>query len=110
MPEENEIQIPHLTLTTSLDELNDDGTEKSQPTEMIVLEKRDPVIKAEELDRLSIFRGDMTTYLGEMCDKFITGMADIDAEWDKYVADLNKIGLKEYMEIMEAQYSRYKTK
>jgi len=48
----DEIQIPQLTLTTSFDELDGTG-ESGKPTEIIILEKKDPVIKAEELERLS---------------------------------------------------------
>jgi len=48
----DEIKIPQLTLTTSLDELNDTG-EDGQPAEIIILEKKDPVIKTDELEKLS---------------------------------------------------------
>jgi len=51
MPDE-EIKIPQLTLTTSLDEL--DGAEPGEkPADIMILEKKDPVIKAEELEKLS---------------------------------------------------------
>ena len=49
---DEEIKIPQLTLTTSLDEL--DGKEPDgKSADIIVLEKKDPVIKAEELEKLS---------------------------------------------------------
>ena len=48
----DEIKIPQLTLTTSLDELNETD-ENGQPAEIIILEKKDPVIKADELEKLS---------------------------------------------------------
>jgi len=48
----DEIKIPQLTLTTSLDELNDTDSD-SQPAEIIILEKKDPIIKTDELEKLS---------------------------------------------------------
>jgi len=48
----DEIQIPQLTLTTSFDELDENGEIKPSE-EIIMFEKKDPVIKAEELDKLS---------------------------------------------------------
>jgi len=48
----DEIQIPQLTLTTSFDELDELG-EDGKPSEIIILEKKDAVIKADELERLS---------------------------------------------------------
>jgi len=47
----DEIQIPQLTLTTSFDELDEAG--EKQPVEMIIPEKKDAIIKADELERLS---------------------------------------------------------
>ena len=51
----DEIQIPQLTLSTDFEDLNDgDETgEKKSPIEVILLEKKDPVIKAEELEKLT---------------------------------------------------------
>ncbi|MCL1859410.1 MAG: toxic anion resistance protein [Oscillospiraceae bacterium] len=48
----DEIKIPQLTLTTSLDELDETGTE-GKSAEIIILEKKDPVIKADELEKLT---------------------------------------------------------
>ncbi len=38
--------------------------------------------------------------------QFITGVKNIDSDWDKYVDDLNKSGLKRYMEIYQSEYDR----
>jgi uncharacterized protein YaaN involved in tellurite resistance len=48
----DEIQIPQLTLTTSFDELDESG-EGAQPSELIILEKKEAVINAGELEKLS---------------------------------------------------------
>ncbi len=38
--------------------------------------------------------------------QFITGVKSLDSDWDKYVDDLNKLGLKRYMEIYQSEYDR----
>lgn len=38
--------------------------------------------------------------------KFITGEADVDAEWDAYKAALDGIGLQTYLECAQAAYER----
>ena len=48
----DEIQIPQLTLTTDFDELSVED-ENGQPVEVILLEKKDPIIRADELEKLS---------------------------------------------------------
>lgn len=41
------------------------------------------------------------TYVAEATDRFIIGDLDIDAEWDAYVAQLDRIGLGRYLKILE---------
>lgn len=50
---------------------------------------------------------DITLYVDEMQAKFITGVADIDAEWDNYVATCEKMGLNEVLEVYQASYDRW---
>ncbi|MEG0907069.1 MAG: hypothetical protein RSF87_12700, partial [Cellulosilyticaceae bacterium] len=50
--------------------------------------------------------GDITSYLKEMTAKFITGKVSFD-EWDKYVAELNKMGLEKYMDIYKRTSEKY---
>jgi putative aldouronate transport system substrate-binding protein len=63
---------------------------------------------ADEMKELSVLTADMNTYVGEMQDKFITGMANLDADWNTYVQNIEKMGLKRYLEIKQSQYNRYK--
>ena len=35
---------------------------------------------------------------------FITGQKDIDAEWDAYLADLEKLGLSDYIAAYQKTY------
>lgn len=59
----------------------------------------------EEADKLDAFGSDIEKYVGEMRDKFIAGQESFD-NWDKYVKELDKMNLKEYMEIKQAALDR----
>lgn len=50
---------------------------------------------------------DITLYVDEMQAKFITGVADIETEWDKYVATCEQMGLNEVLEVYQASYDRW---
>jgi len=60
----------------------------------------------EEYKELETFQTDMNSYIDEMQAKFITGDVPF-SEWDNYVAELEKIGSEEYLEIQEAALNRY---
>lgn len=48
----------------------------------------------------------LQSYVGECLASFVTGTKDIDAEWDGYLAELDKIGLNEYLEAVQSAYDR----
>lgn len=50
---------------------------------------------------------DITKYVSEMTDKFISGDEPL-SKWDEYVKTVEKMGLDQYMEIQQAAYDRYK--
>ena len=50
---------------------------------------------------------DIETYRDEMCIRFITGEADIEAEYENYLATLDSLGLGELQEVYAASYARY---
>jgi len=62
---------------------------------------------ADELAEFTPLNTDISKYVDEMTTKFVTGDASFD-QWDNYVATLEKMGLKRYMEIYKAAYDRYK--
>lgn len=62
---------------------------------------------SEEAEILAEYRTDVETYRDEMCIKFITGEADIEAEFDGYLDTLNSLGLSEMQEVYEASYARF---
>ena len=50
---------------------------------------------------------DITNYYTEMCAKFITGVVDIDKEWKNYCNTVEKMGIKEVLEVYQAAYDRW---
>ena len=42
----------------------------------------------------------------EYRDKFITGVLDVDADWDTYVRSMNALGLQEMIECYQSVYDR----
>ena len=44
------------------------------------------------------------TYVTEMIARFTVGDADIEAEWNDYLAELDNIGLPRYIELMQEAY------
>ena len=46
------------------------------------------------------------TYMQEQANKVITGAVSPD-DWDQVVAEINKMGIDEVLEIQNAAYERY---
>ncbi|MDA3731303.1 extracellular solute-binding protein [Niameybacter massiliensis] len=61
----------------------------------------------EESKELSALQTDLQDFVNLNKAKWTTGQNNIDAEWDKYVAQLNQMGLTRYMEIYNGAYQRY---
>ena len=64
----------------------------------------------EEAEVIAEVQTDIETYRDEMLYKFISGAADIDAEFDAYVEQLNKLGLDRLTKVYEASYARYQAR
>lgn len=50
---------------------------------------------------------DISKYATQMFAAFVTGDADIEAQWDTYVANLQQMGLQEVLDCYDAAYARY---
>ena len=48
----------------------------------------------------------LKSYVREMYSGFITGEYDIDAYWDTYIAELEKIGISEVRDMYQEAYDR----
>ena len=64
-------------------------------------------LTGEEADEVTFVLTDIEAYVDQMYGKFVTGDADIDAEWDNYVAGVKSRGLDTYLEIYQAAYDRW---
>ena len=64
----------------------------------------------EESDLRSDIYTDISTYLKEETAKFITGEKSIEKDWDAYLAELNKIGLQDLIDMYQVAYERYTAK
>lgn len=62
---------------------------------------------ADESIRLSNYAQDIKSYINENVIKFITGQRDLST-YDQYVADLNKMNVKDYKDIYQLAYERWK--
>lgn len=64
-------------------------------------------LTAEESDEYVVLKSEIDTYAEEMRQKFIMGTADIEADWDNYIATLEGMGLARAIEIQQEAYTRY---
>jgi len=72
------------------------------------VDKTLPSLSLPEEDAIEIaeLETNLTTYYQEMMAKFIRGEADLDRDWDVYLKELDNIGLKRYLEILQEAYDR----
>lgn len=81
----------------------EDLTESTLPKNMI----SDLPATLEEANETSTILTDIGNYVNQMRVDFVTGKADIDKEWDNYIAQLEKMGSDRYLEVKRTQYERY---
>lgn len=60
----------------------------------------------EEYDLISSYQTDIVSYVKEMFALWVTGEKDVDTEWDNYIAELERLGVKEYIAAYQAYYDR----
>jgi putative aldouronate transport system substrate-binding protein len=67
-------------------------------------------LDVEDAKTVSEIRPVVNDFVYESAAKFVTGRLDIndDNDWNTYLAELDKIGLPQYLEIMNATYESYK--
>ncbi|MDD4778891.1 MAG: extracellular solute-binding protein [Fermentimonas sp.] len=62
---------------------------------------------AEETEALSLYTADLEKYYEETVANWISTDADIEAEWDKFIADMNSLHAQEIIDIKQQQVDRY---
>lgn len=67
----------------------------------------DVIFTDDEADELASIQTALQDYVLQMQAAFITGTADVYADWDTYVATCTSLGSERYVEIYQAAYDRY---
>jgi len=64
-------------------------------------------LTSEELREYSSIYTDINTQVSTVINQFVTGVKDVDTEWDAYVAEINSMGIDRCIEIYQGAYDRY---
>lgn len=90
---------------------------ESLPPSMEAAEKIEPftpdeiwpsfTFTAEENDVLQANGNDVGQHVEEMRDKFISGQADLDKDWDNYLEVLESQGIEQVIEVYQNAFDRY---
>lgn len=78
--------------------------EAAKPEELITKIKYSSEVQTEATELTNA----LTEYVKEKMALWITGAADVDAEWEDYLAELEKIGLTRYLELTQEAYDNMK--
>ena len=67
-------------------------------------------LTADEADVVTTAMGDITTHVGEMALKFVTGAVELTPEsYAAYVTDIEGMRLQEALDAMQSAYDRYRS-
>ncbi len=73
----------------------------AQPFESVL---PDLYYSEEQIDAFSILKTTVLDYAKESAEAFITGTKSIELEWDKYLRQIESIGLSDYLSMIQAAY------
>ncbi len=62
---------------------------------------------SEETEEISTLENDLKDYSKNRLAKWISNESDVNADWSKYLEELNKIGLSQWLDIKQQIYDRY---
>ena len=62
------------------------------------------MLTEEDNDALSMIKTDLINYTEEMRAKWLS-KGGVDEEWDAYLQQLNELGLEQFMEIYQRNYT-----
>ncbi|MBB6734739.1 extracellular solute-binding protein [Cohnella sp. CBP 2801] len=65
-------------------------------------------VDPSEADEVSMLRTNIQSYIQQNTSQFIMGKKDLNKDWDSYVNGFEKLNLKRYLDIMQAEYDQYK--
>ena len=66
-----------------------------------------PYIASSDVSRLAELRTDIFHIVTEKRAAWVTGISDIDADWNDYLEMLDKIGIDEFLDILQRNYDYY---
>lgn len=66
-----------------------------------------PYMDADDAARLNELRTDINNTVAMYKANWVMGVSDIDAEWDDYVKAIEKMGIGEYIEIIQRAYDQF---
>lgn len=90
----------------SAEELNKDAIDELYAPNIVPFKMPVYWLTAEESESISTIQADIDRYLKDRRAAWITGQADIDAEWDSYQAQLKTLGLDQYIEVFTTAINR----
>ena len=64
------------------------------------------IFTSDESDAITEIQSNLKTYVEENVAAFLTGAKSLETDWDAYVAELDKIGLADYLEVVQTVYDR----
>ena len=70
----------------------------------------DRVLTTEEAEKLGSIQNDLNTLASEKILQFIIGDADINAEWDSFVANLTEMGYQDAEAMYQDALDRYNSR
>lgn len=65
-------------------------------------------IDPSNADEMALLKKNIKDYVEENALQFVTGAKDLNKDWDAYVAGLEKLNLKRYLDVMQKGYDVYK--
>ena len=66
-----------------------------------------PFYAPEVCNDADLYVTDINLTVGQRRANWITGRTDVDADWDKFLSDLDKCGLQQYLTILQDAYDAY---
>jgi putative aldouronate transport system substrate-binding protein len=64
------------------------------------------IFSQAEQEEMTDLRLNINTYVNESLALFVMGQRNIEREWDSYIAELNRMGLNRYIQLMQAGHDR----
>ena len=64
-------------------------------------------MNADTAEEIAFIMTDISAYVTSMISDYITGVQDIDATWDEYIATLDAMGIADAVAIYQELYDNY---